>query len=536
MAEPVKRNISDRIFGAEENAAARIEGQKLNKYSDIAVKMFHTQVLTAKDMSFPAIGEFASRLLSGITYYRTLYFVNVLRIDMVYVTAMLTLISIYDVVNNPLMGMVYDRTRTRWGKARPWIAFSAIPYFLSTALLYSGALFFGDSAGNDPKKILFVFLTMFAQETFSTIYTIPRNNMTSLMSPNPKDRISVGLLNTYIGEAGAQLVYTIFLPLMELNNRGIINFPMSMVFAVISFVTSTLGCVSNIAMAIGCKERILLQPKPAPITKSMFYVLKNKYARRNFIANFATSWWSNGGYSWDVVTQMEIFGGTINSFIAYLPYNIFDSLSITFIPKFQKIFKNNTKNAVVALRLWDLISVLLLTVVGVRFVENRWAMVGIYALFYGLNGVNNGPANVFEGELIREINDYTEYMTGERPDGTFNILTDLITKITSPINAWLTVQIFKWSGYDTTIPMLPWSQGNRTVYQKVFFLFVGISLLPTFIKSIPYFFYDLTGEKRERMYIALNERRALIAKEDEINKSIETLIETLENEEKSVNA
>ena len=121
MAEPVKRNISDRIFGAEEHAAARIEGQKLNKYSDIAVKMFHTQVLTAKEMSFPAIGEFASRLLSGITYYRTLYFVNVLRIDMVYVTAMLTLISIYDVVNNPLMGMVYDRTRTRWGKARPCI-------------------------------------------------------------------------------------------------------------------------------------------------------------------------------------------------------------------------------------------------------------------------------------------------------------------------------------------------------------------------------------------------------------------------------
>ena len=210
MAEPVKRNISDRIFGAEENAAARIEGQKLNKYSDIAVKMFHTQVLTAKEMSFPAIGEFASRLLSGITYYRTLYFVNVLRIDMVYVTAMLTLISIYDVVNNPLMGMIYDRTRTRWGKARPWIAFSAVPYFLSTALLYTGALFFGDTAGNDPKKILFVFLTMFAQETFSTIYTIPRNNMTSLMSPNPKDRISVGLLTTYIGELGAQIVYIVF--------------------------------------------------------------------------------------------------------------------------------------------------------------------------------------------------------------------------------------------------------------------------------------------------------------------------------------
>lgn len=536
MAEPVKRNISDRIFGAEEHAAAKIEDQKLNRYSDIAVKMFHTQVLTAKEMSFPAIGEFASRLLSGITYYRTLYFVNVLRIDMVYVTAILTLISIYDVVNNPLMGMIYDRTRTRWGKARPWIAFSAVPYFLSTVLLYTGALFFGDTAGNDPKKIMFVFITMFAQETFSTIYTIPRNNMTSLMSPNPKDRISVGLLNTYIGELGAQIVYIIFLPLMELNNKGVINFPMSMVFAVLAGVTSTLGCVSNIAMAIGCKERIILQPKPAPITKSMFYVLKNKYARRNFIAHFATSWWSSGGYSWDVVTQMEIFGGTLYSFLAYLPFNIFDSLSITFIPKFQKIFKNNNKNAVVVLRLWDAISALAMTLLGFKFVDNRWAMVGIYALFYGLNGINNGPANVFEGELTREINDYTEYMTGERPDGTFNILTDLITKVTSPLNAWLTVEIFKWSGYDTTIPMLHWSQGSKSIYQKVFFLFVGIGLLPHFIKIIPYFFYDLVGEKRDKMYIALNERRALIAKEDEMSRDIENLIETLGREEETARA
>ena len=37
--------------------------------------------------------------------------------------------------------------------------------------------------------------------------------------------------------------------------------------------------------------------------------------------------------------------------------------------------------------------------VGLPFVEKRWVMVGIYALFYGLNGLNNGPANVFEAEV-----------------------------------------------------------------------------------------------------------------------------------------
>ena len=78
-----------------------------------------------------------------------------------------------------------------------------------------------------------------------------------------------------------------------------------------------------------------------------------------------------------------------------------------------------------------------------------------------------------------------------------------------------------------------WSQGNKLVYQKIFFLFAGISLLPNVVKAIPYFFYDLVGEKREKMYIELNERRALIAKakENELNEEIKELAEMLGEEQ-----
>ena len=523
------KSFVEGVFSAEENSAANLSGSELGKYNNIAVKMFHTGVLTPKEMLFPAIGQFASKLLSGLDVYRTLYFVNVLKIDMTYVTLILTLIGIYDVLNNPLMGAAYDHTRTRWGKARPYIIFASIPYFASTLALYSGALFLGERAGNDPTKIIFVFCMLFIQETFGTIYAIPRNNLMSLQTANPKDRITVGLLNQYIGEGGSQLVYGLFGPLMELNNKGYIHAPMSMVFFVLAVIATSVGAVSNILMAVGCKERIVLQPKPAPITKTIFYILKNKYAMRNFAAGFATSWWANGGYSWDVVTQQEIFGGVIPSLFSYMPYNILDPLSVTFIPKFQKIFKDN-RSAIIWLRLWDLFCAVGMCALGCPFVDNRLFICIIYAVFYGINAINNGPANVFEAEVTREINDYTEYMTGERPDGTISILTDLITKITSPLNALLTVKIFKWSGYDTTIPMLPWSQGSKAVYQKVFFLFTGIRILPNVVRMIPYIFYDLTGEKREKMYIALNERRALVAEQDDEAEELEHLIEAMAEE------
>lgn len=510
-----RKSLAEKAFGAEDNSAAGLGKAKLSKYSDLAIEMFHSSVLTPKEMILPSIGQLATKFFTGLNCYRTLYFVNVLKIDMVYVTAILALISIYDVLNNPLMGAVYDRTRTRWGKARPYIVFTAIPYFVATAVLYSGALFFGNSSGNDPKKIIFVFVMLFIEETFSTIYSIPRNNMVSLQSPNPKDRINVGLLNEYIGEFGSSIIYAIFPPLMELNNKGYINLELSKLFTILACGSAVLGCVGNIAMAIGCRERIVLQPKPAPVTKSIFYVLKNKYAMRNFIANFAVSWWSSGGYSWDVVTQQEIFGGSIPSFLAYMPYNILNPVSVALIPSFQKFFKNNNKKAVITLRIWDLLTIIGMVLIGCPNVENRLLICIIYAIFHGMDALNNGPANVFEAELAREINDYTEYMTGERPDGTVNILTDLITKVTKPLEAMLTIVIFKWSGYDATLPMLPWSQGSKKVYEKVFFLFTGIHALPSVVRMIPYFFYDIEGEKREQMYIALNERRALVAKKVE---------------------
>lgn len=522
------KNFVEGVFSAESSSAANIEAGKLNKYSKVAIKMFHTPVLTPKEMVYPAIGAFATQLLKALEQYRTLYFVNVLKIDMTYVTLIVTLIGIYDVLNNPLMGAAYDRTRTRWGKARPYILSTAAPYFISTAIMYSGALVLGERSGNDPRKIIFVFIMLFIQETFSTIYGIPRDNMLSLQTANPKDRINVGLLTEYVGNIGSQLIFLFFLPIMELNNKGYVKVPMPVLFSVMASISATIGTVGNMAMAVNCKERILLQPKPAPITKSLFYILKNKYAMRNFIANFATSWWSDGGYKWDVVTQQEIFGGSIPSFIAYLPNNVFNYLSVALIPAFRKLFKDNNKMGVVVLRFWDLFCAIGMTVLGCPFVDKKWFVVAIYALFYGLNGLNNGPANVFEAELTREINDYTEYMTGERPDGTIGILTGLITKITAPINTLLTIYLFKWSGYDSTLKMLPWAQGSKTVYQKVFFLFVGIGILPKFVKMIPYMFYDLTGEKREKMYIALNERRALMANDDNEFEAIDELIDSIE--------
>lgn len=531
-----KKGFVEKVFGAEDNSAAKIGAEKLSQYQGIADKMFNTSVLRTKELLFPAIASFAGSIINGVGSYRTLFFVNVFKLDMVYVASILALISIYDVINDPLMGIVYDKTRTRWGKTRPYLLFTPIPYFFSTAILYCGAILIANDNTADPKKVIFVFVTLFIQETFSTIYNIPKSNLLTLMTPNPDDRIKSNLINSYVDGFGRQLVYGLFLPLQDFNRWGITNISLPAIFAFMGLFAAAIGSVGNIVMAMNVRERVMLQRKPAPASKTIFYILKNKYALRNFIAGFSVNWWTNGGYSWDVVTQLEIIGGAFKSMFAYAGFTILEPVSLAFVPKVMKWFGHDKRKGVLTLRAIDVVRTVIQVVVGIIFIDRPLIFGLTFFVFWGLNGLDNAPTDVLENEMNREINDYTEYVTGERPDGTFGLLTNLIGKVTAPLNALLTILVFRWSGYDATIPMGPWSQGNKVVYQKVYFLYIAANVLPRLVHTIPIFFYDLVGKKREDMYIELNERRALMAKQskgaEEISEEAQAMIDALAQEEK----
>jgi Na+/melibiose symporter-like transporter len=310
------------------------------------------------------------------------------------------------------------------------------------------------------------------------------------------------------------------MPLLDLSRRGLPINP-AMIFAGLGVFTAILGAGSNLMVAIGCRERVLIQPKPAPVSKSIFYMLKNKYMMRKFVADFAVSWWSGGAYQWDVVTQMEIFGGPFQSFWAYIPRQVMQFVSLSFVERFKKMFGGSYRKTAIFMRIWDFFFSTLGGIIGMQkvFMKRFWAVALIFGLFDGLCVSNDAPSTVLEGEIDREIKDYTEYMTGERPDGTIGLLTDLIKKVTAPLNAMMTLAVFRWSGYDQTQGSAlssKWTQNgvmeNYGMYSRVFLLYMAGGFLPHLINTIPLLFYDLEGKKKETMYIALNERRALMAK------------------------
>ena len=63
------KSFAEGVFSAEDNSAASISKQKLNKYSSIATKMFHTGVLSPSEMALPAISELATKLMAALDTY-----------------------------------------------------------------------------------------------------------------------------------------------------------------------------------------------------------------------------------------------------------------------------------------------------------------------------------------------------------------------------------------------------------------------------------------------------------------------------------
>jgi len=534
------RKLTEKIFGAEENSAAKMDPEKLGQVRDIAEQMYNTPVLSTKERWMPALAR-AGREISGLINgsYQKVFFVSVLRLDMLYVTIIVSLIGIYDVLNNPLMGIAYDRTRTRWGKARPYAFLSPIFYFGSTALLYCGALFFNNDNTADPRKILFVFIVMFLQETFSTIYTIPTDNYLTLMSPNPDDRIAAGLWNSFMPKWIGNFAAGMIVPLMDFARSGFAKkITQAHIFAGFGIVSAIIGIGGSFSMTLNCRERIILQPKPAPMTKTIFYILKNKYAMRNFLADLGSGWWSTGGYNWDYVFQLEILGGFLRATGWYMPRNIFNVASIAFVKYYKKFFGGNFRKTIIMMRCWDMAFGLGSSACALFTNEvNTWWKVGLeFAITDGAGVSNDAPATVMEDEIKREITDYTEYVTGERPDGTINLLTDLVKKTTAGISALMTMAMFRWSGYDPNVGSNKrWSQElvrrNSAMYKKAYFLY-RLGNIPQFIFNlIPMIMYDLEGKKKEDMYAALNERRALIARQAGLSAEMEALVEAVAAEE-----
>lgn len=137
-----------------------------------------------------------------VANYLPFLFITVFGLPPKAVSLMIILTGIWDTINDPVMGSIIDKTRTRYGKLRPYLLFIPIPLSITTVVLFSGPLIM-QNVSSMAIKILFMYISYIVWEFFYTLGDVPFWGMSAAISPNPADRTraisSARMISSIIG-------------------------------------------------------------------------------------------------------------------------------------------------------------------------------------------------------------------------------------------------------------------------------------------------------------------------------------------------
>ncbi|WP_400246099.1 MFS transporter [Niallia sp. JL1B1071] len=172
--------------------------------------------LKGKEKFSYGLGNLAANLLITTANTFIIYFyTEIAGIAVATVGTMLMIARIFDGATDLGMGLLVDKTRSKYGKARPWLLWMAVPYGLAIIILFS-APELGDTG-----KIIYAFATYTLALSF--IYTatnVPFNSMIGTLTQNQIERGQLSVFRTAFGFIGALAVSMLTLPIVEFFGDG----------------------------------------------------------------------------------------------------------------------------------------------------------------------------------------------------------------------------------------------------------------------------------------------------------------------------
>ena len=380
-------------------------------------------------------GDFGCNIIyTAMSAFLLFYYTDYANVSAMAVGTIMMISRIFDGVSDIIMGVIVDRTRSKYGKARPWILRMCIPFAVSGILLFSVPA----SWASTP-KLVYVFITYNLVST--VIYTainVPYSALNALMTQDPYERSVLSIFRNLLATAGTLTINTFTLPLVEYfgNNAA----AWTKTFVVFGFV----AIVAFLCTFFGTKERVRaaenegeVQTEDVPFVTGIKALFQNKYwiMMTGMLALFFLMYSVNGGatvyYAKDILGDKNLVS-TINGI-----FNIVQICGMFFIAMLVKKFG---KRNVFALGL-------VLDIIGMLVLNFSGGSMAIIVVSSVIRGIGNACGGATMWAMVSDTIDYGEWKTGYRTEGLVNSACSFGYKIGNGIGSALLGLILEIGGY-----------------------------------------------------------------------------------------
>ena len=199
------------------------------------------------------MGDFSANIALGTAVlFLSYFYIDIYGLKPEHVAIIMLIVRCIDAVTDALMGALADRTKSRWGRYRPWMLWMAVPFGITTA-----AMFITPDWDYAP-KFAYALGMYFISSLFSTATGVPYCSINGVMTNDPQDRVSCQSFRFVLAGLAQLIVALAVLPLAELLGGGDKAKGFQMAIA----IAATLGVIGYLWCFAGVKERIVPERRP----------------------------------------------------------------------------------------------------------------------------------------------------------------------------------------------------------------------------------------------------------------------------------
>jgi GPH family glycoside/pentoside/hexuronide:cation symporter len=441
--------------------------------------------------------------------YLLIFYTDIFGITALAAGAMLGLSRFSDAFFDPVIGMIADRTKSRWGKFRPFLLWGCVPLALAGFLTFTVPDF------GEKGKLIWAYLTFNALMLIYTTINIPYTAMLGVISPNPNERTALSSIKFVGAFAAGIIVSATLLPMAKVGGwlgATTVQRGWQMSFAIYGVAS----IIFFLIVFLNTKERVL--PPKAQKT-SLGKDLGDLVTNRPWVILLATTITFILFVALRGNVTAHYFKYYVGSQTVTLPSFLPDAIAGTQTWGWESLVSAfNTSNQVLSL-LGVMLVPLFARLVGrkmafiILFVIAILSTASFYVLrpdqillIYGINAlgsITGGPLSALLWAMYADTADYAEWKTGRRATGLIFSASIFAQKQGWGVSGGFTLILMSSLGF-----VANQVQTARSLHGLVELMSIFPAALGVLSLFLLMFFYPLNEHRMSQIAADLKQRRA----------------------------